>query len=97
VPINHPRIVLSHLNAISSPSLAFRAPSPGSTSADIPIPTPRTGGRRPHRPIRVERREDEVGCIEEVAHPRGTVRDEGEDLGDEGLLDQWWEGDKEFG
>jgi len=42
-------------------------------------------------------RKDEVRRIEEIAHARGPVRDQGEDLGDEGLLDERGERGVELG
>ena len=39
----------------------------------------------------------QVRRVEEIAYPRWTVRDEGEDLGDEGLLDERRERGVELG
>jgi hypothetical protein len=41
--------------------------------------------------------EDKFWCIKEIAHALWTVGYKGEDLGDEGLLDQWWDQGKELG
>jgi hypothetical protein len=48
-------------------------------------------------PTHTRRGKDKLGRIEEIAYALWTVGYEGEDLGDEGLLDQWWDQGKELG
>ena len=59
----------------------------------LPLPLPRLALTLSHRP---RRGKHQIRRVQEVAETCGSVGDEGEDLGDEGLLDEWGDRGVEF-
>lgn len=84
VPVDNPRIVVLPLHR---PRAALALVPPHSTPAHAHAPRP----RRPRYG------KDQLGRVEKVAHAGRAVRDQREDLGDEGLLCQGGEGGVELG